>query len=205
MCVITCILQLDAQEVDARCQVLKDLEDAINAKWAHLAVVIRPFGSFPAGLSTFLSDIDISILGPDTTVSDDTEELDSKDNVLGEANKRQRVTIVLDSDGEEIDDDMEEGDDSSVSWTIDRSKGIDESKEVIGSRSGSAKQSDSEWSDDDEGDNDDMNDCGGLDIHISSERDSQQNSAQKRKRVGAGGPSKSPSRELQLGMYTTNM
>jgi hypothetical protein len=41
--------------------VLKNLEDAIHARWPE--AVVRPFGSFPSKLSTFLSDIDITILG----------------------------------------------------------------------------------------------------------------------------------------------
>ena len=40
---------------------MHDVNDVITSKWGNS--VIQPFGSYPVGLSIFLSDIDVSILG----------------------------------------------------------------------------------------------------------------------------------------------
>lgn len=52
---------MDADEGGAREQIIIDLTEAIQAKWPQ--AIVNIFGSFPTGLSTFLSDIDVSILG----------------------------------------------------------------------------------------------------------------------------------------------
>ena len=53
--------QLDEGERRAREQLILDVTEAIQAKWP--GCIVNVFGSYPAGLSTFLSDIDISLLG----------------------------------------------------------------------------------------------------------------------------------------------
>lgn len=261
--------QLDAEEVDARCQVLKDLEDAMQAKWgggAGPAVSIQPFGSFPAGLSTFLSDIDISILSAAGTGAGEggqPEREEREGRILrqkGEEEEEKEVTVVLDSDDEdEQADQMEEeatGDDDGdcgVSWTIDRNSATTISSSDNGSRNSSNSSdcsvadssgecsaqhreailsevagkphsrrssckhnsggdgdsdSDSDWESDSDSDSV-MNDCGGLDIHISSEvsdsppfsgsGDGGKGRKRKRDTSSAKGTAASPSREVQLG------
>jgi hypothetical protein len=54
-------VSLDAQEEASRKNLLYDVQDVVTSKWGHSAV--QPFGSYPVGLSIFLSDIDVSILG----------------------------------------------------------------------------------------------------------------------------------------------
>ena len=54
-------MQLEQVEVDARQNLLFDVKDVITSKWD--GAVMQPFGSYPVGLSIFLSDIDVSILG----------------------------------------------------------------------------------------------------------------------------------------------
>ena len=53
--------QLDQTEIHARQNLLFDLKDVITSKWG--GAIMQPFGSYPVGLSIFLSDIDVSILG----------------------------------------------------------------------------------------------------------------------------------------------
>eukprot|EP01041_Mallomonas_annulata_P010695 gene10695-22330_t len=60
-------------------RVLLDISDAVLSKWP--SAIVHIFGSFPAGLSTFLSDLDISVLGvgleeeyDDSRCSDDDRE-----------------------------------------------------------------------------------------------------------------------------------
>ena len=52
---------MDEVEENARKNTLYDVNDVITSKWGDS--VIQPFGSYPVGLSIFLSDIDVSILG----------------------------------------------------------------------------------------------------------------------------------------------
>ena len=52
---------MDEVEENARKNTLHDVNDVITSKWGNS--VIQPFGSYPVGLSIFLSDIDVSILG----------------------------------------------------------------------------------------------------------------------------------------------
>ena len=54
-------MQLEQVEVDARQNLLFDVKDVITSKWD--GAIMQPFGSYPVGLSIFLSDIDVSILG----------------------------------------------------------------------------------------------------------------------------------------------
>jgi DNA polymerase sigma len=54
-------VSLDVQEEASRKNLLYDVQDVVTSKWSHSAV--QPFGSYPVGLSIFLSDIDVSILG----------------------------------------------------------------------------------------------------------------------------------------------
>lgn len=51
---------LDQAEVQARENLLRDIEEAVLTKWPDASV--QTFGSFSAGLSIFLSDVDVSIL-----------------------------------------------------------------------------------------------------------------------------------------------
>jgi DNA polymerase sigma len=103
---------LEAEEVDARCQVLKDLEDAMHAKWGLSssssssssrsqsvmgAVTLHPFGSFPAGLSTFMSDIDISILQAEAVAETETE---TETNAVPQT-KREIVVLLSDEEEDE--------------------------------------------------------------------------------------------------------
>ena len=116
----SCYLQLDEEEVEARCRVLKDLEDAIHSKWSNSHVTLQPFGSFPAGLSTFLSDIDVSIISArsddiDVEEANDNDENDN-DNDSGKRVKENREVVVISSD----DNDDDEENDGIVTWAIDR-------------------------------------------------------------------------------------
>ena len=52
---------MDEVEENARKNLLYDVNDVITSKWSDS--VMQPFGSYPVGLSIFLSDIDVSILG----------------------------------------------------------------------------------------------------------------------------------------------
>jgi hypothetical protein len=229
--------------VDARCQVLKDMEDAIRAKWAGLAVVIQPFGSFPAGLSTFLSDIDISILssGAGEESSGGEEDEDEGDVATERSRSRsmskgsccrheERVTVVLDSEGEEVEGSGSDGnDDGGVSWSIDRG-GADTADTPPDTPPDTPALTDHNHDhvEEEEGEDSDMdtamNDCGGLDIHISSapssagDQEGGAEGSRKRKRArgdssssdsGGGqlsrpsGSAASPSRETQLGRCST--
>ena len=54
-------VQLDASEENLRAGMLTDVREAILSKWPQAK--IHQFGSHPVGLSVFLSDLDVSVLG----------------------------------------------------------------------------------------------------------------------------------------------
>mmetsp|Transcript_20344 Transcript_20344/g.29212 ORF Transcript_20344/g.29212 Transcript_20344/m.29212 type:complete len:631 (+) Transcript_20344:50-1942(+) len=67
-------VDLDDGELKARECVLRDLSDAVSAKFPD--ALVRPFGSYVAGLSIFLSDVDITILGLGVGGNEEEEEED---------------------------------------------------------------------------------------------------------------------------------
>jgi DNA polymerase sigma len=48
---------------------MEDLQEAINSKWPKSTIM--QFGSFPVGLSIFMSDMDISIVGFESKAATD--------------------------------------------------------------------------------------------------------------------------------------
>jgi hypothetical protein len=118
--------------------VLKNIEDAIKARWPE--AVVQSFGSFPSNLSTFLSDVDITILGlagypvPEMSAPmiNSKRNLDATTPTIAESKKRQKTSPV---DAEEREPQIaakiiqeaapevvtqEEEQEQEVSWFIDR-------------------------------------------------------------------------------------
>jgi hypothetical protein len=108
--------QLDATENEARLTMLRDIGDAVLSKFPVARVDL--FGSFPVGLSTFLSDVDVSItnvLSAEQREQDngiDTMEEDDKESVRGR--------------GEDGDTKVDVGEDTDagssgeqISWFVD--------------------------------------------------------------------------------------
>ena len=89
--------------------VLKNLEDALAARWPQCT--LRPFGSFPACLSIFLSDLDVTVHG---IGEDNSQDLSGPDATAA------RVMLPHgdqpDSEGREGGEGEEE---VEVSWTLD--------------------------------------------------------------------------------------
>ena len=56
-------LQIDDHELDARKSLIRDIETVLDDEMPDSTIVL--FGSFPVGLSTFLSDLDVSICAED--------------------------------------------------------------------------------------------------------------------------------------------
>jgi hypothetical protein len=122
--------------------VLKNIEDAIKARWPE--AVVQTFGSFPSNLSTFLSDVDITILGLAGHPAPEIKEspsmsfkrnLDDTSLLMNEFNKRQKTS------GVDVEEDMElqipesiiqeapqaeqqAQEEEEVSWFIDRGEDV---------------------------------------------------------------------------------
>lgn len=119
--------------------VLKNIEDAIKARWPE--AIVQSFGSFPSNLSTFLSDVDITILGlaghpapemNEALVINSKRDLDATVPIIAQSNKRQKISLV---DVEEreyvperiIPEDPPEAvtlEEQEVTWFIDRGDGL---------------------------------------------------------------------------------
>ena len=104
---------------------LKDLEDAMQARWCvgatPMNVTIQPFGSFPAGLSTFLSDIDISILSGKTEEEEEEEEDEEEEQSRQQRRRCEVQDQVQEEEGAGVSAVMDtHDDDGTISWAIDR-------------------------------------------------------------------------------------
>ncbi len=49
--------------MNARGRLVKEVEEAVKVLWPE--AVVQPFGSFFSDMSTFLSDVDVTVLGID--------------------------------------------------------------------------------------------------------------------------------------------
>jgi hypothetical protein len=88
-------------EIQCRVTLIEDIADVIHAKFPSSSV--EPFGSYCSNLSTFLSDIDISIEGksaaaPPATHSDDDDDGDDDDGYEDETLGRYTSTSTSNSD-----------------------------------------------------------------------------------------------------------
>ena len=69
---------MDENEKRLRESMLQEITEVLRCKWADCEVM--QFGSYPAGLSVFVSDIDISILG--LGVDEIDNKVDNNENHL---------------------------------------------------------------------------------------------------------------------------
>ena len=137
--------------------VLRDLEDVLSARWPF--ATLKPFGSFPACLSIFLSDLDVTVYGlgveGEESASSGAPQADAHAKSRNLGNKSRET--VLETAEEEWDDDG--GDCDEISWCLDTS-GAAEAEGVM-----------SEWSVSCEEMKSNDGDGMGPDIHISGRSD----------------------------------
>jgi hypothetical protein len=115
---------LDADEENARKQLISDVTEAITAKWPK--AIVNVFGSYASNLSTFLSDIDVSVLGmgvdePNGDEMDFSASADAAAAVLTVPSSSNRGVANVKPPADVIDlcDDSDSAA-SEVGWVIDR-------------------------------------------------------------------------------------
>ncbi len=80
------------EEINCRNDLIHHIQEIVKAKWPN--AVVQSFGSYPAGLSTFLSDIDITIL----EISDDLQRNLYSSNISISNNKWNNDVEILSTD-----------------------------------------------------------------------------------------------------------
>ena len=132
---------LDASETAARKQLIDDVTEAITSKWPQS--IVNVFGSFPVGLSTFLSDIDVSILGMgvDDPNGVELESMMAAPPSLLSDDHSPKKRKSEDGDEDDSDDKAKESEagDNIVSWEVVRSG------TVVTSSSSSAEEEMVSW------------------------------------------------------------
>jgi predicted nucleotidyltransferase len=116
--------QLDAAENEARLTMLRDIEDAVLNQLPMARIQL--FGSFPVGLSTFLSDVDVSItnvLSAEQRQHDEEMETIEEDNsgsmLEGEDSGTEGTEVDVGGAGTETEYSGEE-----VSWCVDATPSV---------------------------------------------------------------------------------